>query len=135
MQSRTTIIEFISSEKKISGEERLVKKKIANNKTEEINIEENRSKKKTRRIHISWVYIYINRKVVKAMDLSTAKYIMDYIYFNRANDSAFQYHKKVSIANNFFGLIRRNGILFLYRTFVLIVPMRSLSQNSNIYVV
>lgn len=30
------------------------------------------------------------------MDLSTAKYIMDYIYFNRANDTAFQYHKKVS---------------------------------------
>lgn len=36
------------------------------------------------------------------MDLSTAKYIMDYIYFNRANDTAFQYHKKVSIANNFY---------------------------------
>lgn len=31
------------------------------------------------------------------MDLSTAKYIMDYIYFNRANETAFQYHKKVSL--------------------------------------
>lgn len=30
------------------------------------------------------------------MDLSTAKYIMDYIYFNRANETAFQYYKKVS---------------------------------------
>ncbi|XP_031620612.1 sodium- and chloride-dependent GABA transporter 1 isoform X2 [Contarinia nasturtii] len=28
------------------------------------------------------------------MDLSTAKYIMDYIYFNRANETAFKYYKK-----------------------------------------
>lgn len=41
-----------------------------------------------------------NRKIIKAMDLSTAKYIMDYIYFNRANDTAFQYHKKVSFVNS-----------------------------------
>lgn len=31
------------------------------------------------------------------MDLSTAKYIMDYIYFNRANETAFKYYKKVSL--------------------------------------
>lgn len=32
------------------------------------------------------------------MDLSTAKYIMDYIYFNRANETAFKYYKKVSFS-------------------------------------
>lgn len=30
------------------------------------------------------------------MDLLTAKYIMDYIYYNRANETAFQYYRKVS---------------------------------------
>lgn len=30
------------------------------------------------------------------MDLSTAKYIMDYIYFNHANITSFRYYKKVS---------------------------------------
>lgn len=30
------------------------------------------------------------------MDLTTAKYIMDYLYFHRANDRTFEYYKKVS---------------------------------------
>lgn len=37
------------------------------------------------------------------MDLSTAKYIMDYIYFNRANETAFKYYKKVSVSNGIGG--------------------------------
>lgn len=31
------------------------------------------------------------------MDLSTAKYIMDYLYFSRADEPTFQYYKNVSL--------------------------------------
>lgn len=40
------------------------------------------------------------------MDLSTARYIMDYLYFNRANETIFHYYKKVSLPS-----IDRIGIL------------------------
>lgn len=30
------------------------------------------------------------------MDLTTAKYIMDYLYFSRADEPTFQYYKNVS---------------------------------------
>lgn len=30
------------------------------------------------------------------MDLSTAKFIMDYLYFKRENDTAYEYQRKVS---------------------------------------
>lgn len=30
------------------------------------------------------------------MDLSTAKYIMDYLYFNRTEEPTFRYYKTVS---------------------------------------
>lgn len=33
------------------------------------------------------------------MDLSTAKYIMDYLYFSRADEPTFQYYKNVSQMN------------------------------------
>lgn len=59
-----------------------------------------------------------NRRIIKAMDLSTAKYIMDFIYFNRANDTAFQYHKKVSFVSNlWFDEIKKN-YYFAYNHFV-----------------
>lgn len=68
------------------------------------------------------------------MDLSTAKYIMDYIYFNRANETAFKYYKKVSLL--FFSLSLCVSVSFTpplsVQYYVYCVLLQSQSQSQTI---
>lgn len=76
------------------------------------------------------------------MDLSTAKYIMDYLYFSRADEPTFQYYKNVSLyelnttifVNSSLVVIQNELIVLLILLLLLLSKLLSLLHRSNLVI-